>query len=153
MQSVKKGKVIIMKAKSSAADKITEYIDNHLSEELKLDQLAAVAGYSKYHMSRVFADKTGMTIHQYIQKKRLSKAAEQLIRTDQAIIDIAASFGYGSQQSFHLAFRNRYKQAPLAYRRKHQYKEMKELQKSIRQSNTGIQCNGIGNRMKGAIAA
>ena len=110
-----------MKENLETVNKVKDYIDSHLSEELKLDQLAEYAGYSKFHLCRIFSEEAGMTIHQYIQKGRLAQAARLLADTNQTISDIAAAYGYEYQQSFQLAFKNRYQETPLQYRRKHQY--------------------------------
>jgi AraC-like DNA-binding protein len=110
-------------AENKVVTELTDYIDSHLSEKLSLDQLAVLAGYSKFHLNRIFMNTAGMTIHQYIQKKRLSEAARQLIQTKQAITNIAMAYGYESQQSFHLAFKNFYRETPLTYRKKYRWKE------------------------------
>ena len=109
-----------MKETYDAVKKVKAYIDTHLSEELQLNQLAELAGYSKYHLCRVFVETTGMTIHQYIREQRLTEAASLLIKSDCTISDIAAAYGYEYQQSFQLAFKNRFQETPLAYRRRHQ---------------------------------
>jgi AraC-like DNA-binding protein len=104
--------------------KIKTYIDSHLSEELNLNQLAAIAGYSKFHMCRIFSEDTGMTVHQYIRNSRLAEAARQLAQTDNTISDIAAAYGYEYQQSFQQAFKKLYLETPMAYRKRHQYQAL-----------------------------
>ena len=118
-----------MKENLETVNKVKDYINTHLSEALKLDQLAEYAGYSKFHLCRIFSEEAGMTIHQYIQKGRLAQAARLLADTDQTISDIAAANGYEYQQSFQLAFKNLYQETPLQYRRKHQYGILRGNQK------------------------
>lgn len=64
-----------------------------------------------------YAEKTGSTIYKYIQKRRLSLAAQQLAETDKPIIDIAYEAHYTSQQAFTLAFHQLYLCTPQTYRK------------------------------------
>lgn len=96
---------------------IKKYIEEHFTEDISLDQIAAYAGYSKYHLNRRFCEKTGMTIHKYIIERRLSEAAKRLSDTDEAIVDIAIDTGYASQQAFTIAFRQMFCCTPNEYRR------------------------------------
>lgn len=103
--------------KKSVAEKVTEYIEQHLSEDLSLEKIARELNYSKYYLARAFAEKTGSTIYKYIQKSRLSLAAQQLAETDKPIIDIAYEAHYASQQAFTLAFHQLYLCTPQTYRK------------------------------------
>lgn len=103
--------------KKQVIQKVLYYINNHLEEDLNLDHIAKVAGYSKYHLSRIFSDTVGCTLHQYIKNKRLEKAAMQLMDTKLPITDIAFLSGYDSQQAFTLAFKQLYLESPNVYRR------------------------------------
>ncbi|EII6768587.1 TPA: helix-turn-helix transcriptional regulator [Clostridioides difficile] len=100
---------------------IIDYIEENLTENLNLDKIADIANYSKYHLHRMFTNIVGCTIHQYIQRRRLTEAARQLIFTDKYIIDIAITAGYSTHQSFTLAFRNLYKESPQVYRNKDEF--------------------------------
>ncbi|WP_167955806.1 helix-turn-helix transcriptional regulator [Anaerosporobacter faecicola] len=97
-------------------EKIKKYIEMHFSEEISLDHLAKKFGYSKYHLSRMFAETTGMTIHTYIVERRLQEAQQLLMQTKTPIVDIAQLVGYTSQQSFTKAFRNRFLYTPAYVR-------------------------------------
>lgn len=103
--------------KKSLAEKVTDYIEQHLSEDLSLEKIAGELNYSKYYLARAFAEKTGSTIYKYIQKRRLSLAAQQLAETDKPIIDIAYEAHYTSQQAFTLAFHQLYLCTPQTYRK------------------------------------
>ncbi len=98
--------------------KITEYIENHIEEDLSLDKIAKELNYSKYYIARTFARGTGCTVYRYIQGRRLTLAAQKLVETDAPIIEIAGEAHYGSQQAFTLAFERLYLDAPQAYRKK-----------------------------------
>lgn len=93
-----------------------DYIENNLDSQLNLDEVAKEAGYSKFHLNRVFLECVGCTIYKYIQMRRLTVAAEKLVYTKKAVIEIAHEANYNSQQSFTFAFRQLYGQPPQAYR-------------------------------------
>ncbi len=96
--------------------KIIDYIENNLDSQLNLDEIAKEAGYSKFHLNRVFLECVGCTIYKYIQMYRLTVAAEKLVYTKKPIIEIAYEANYSSQQSFTFAFRQLYGHPPQEYR-------------------------------------
>ncbi len=110
-----------LKTNTDVIMEIIDYIEEHLTENLNLDKIADIANYSKYHLHRMFTNIVGCTIHQYIQRRRLTEAARQLVFTDKYIIDIAITAGYSTHQSFTLAFRNLYKESPQVYRNKDEF--------------------------------
>lgn len=100
-------------AKISAA---IQFIETHLMEKLDLNRVATAVHYSKYHLHRVFSNMVGLTIHDYVQRRRLTEAAWLLVFSAKPIIDIAAVGGYESQQAFTNVFTAMYKQSPNRYR-------------------------------------
>ena len=52
-----------------------DYIETSLSEPMDLDRVAHAAGYSKYHLHRMFSSIVGMSVHSYTQRRRLTEAA------------------------------------------------------------------------------
>lgn len=96
--------------------KVLDYIENHLEEELNLDTISKNIGYSKFYLNRVFTEYTGITIYKYLQKRRLTVAAEKLVKTDNTIMEIAYEAGYDSQQAFSYAFKQVYLCSPKRYR-------------------------------------
>ncbi len=99
-------------------EKITSYIEAHLDEDLSLDKISSELHYSKFYISRLFAEKAGCTIYKYIQGRRLTLAARKLAETKKPIVEIAYEAGYASQQAFTLAFRQVYLCTPLEYRKR-----------------------------------
>ena len=95
---------------------VIEYIEAHLTEKLDLDTIADAVHYSKYHLHRMFADMTGLTAHDYIQRRRLTEAAKLLVFSDKPILEIALLAGYESQQAFTGIFTALYKMPPNRYR-------------------------------------
>ena len=69
----------------------------------------------------MFTGAVGMTIHDYVQRRRLTEAAKLLVFSDRPILEIALSAGYESQQSFTDSFRGMYKKSPNRYREEKEF--------------------------------
>ncbi len=95
---------------------LQDWLENNLDKSLSLDEVAARSGYSKWHLQRMFRSVTGNALGSYIRTRRLSRAATELCRHDQSILDIALQSGFDSQQSFSRAFKRQFSQTPGAYR-------------------------------------
>ena len=90
-------------------NRVLDYIDRHLSEELSLNKLAQVAYFSPFHFHRIFSAFQGETINQFIQRIRLERAATALLsNTERPVTDIALDTGFSSSSSFARAFRDMY---------------------------------------------
>lgn len=74
---------------------VIAYIESHLDGKLELEMVAEAVHYSKYHLHRLFTETVGMTIHDYVQRRRLTEAARLLVFSDKPIIEIAFICGYG----------------------------------------------------------
>lgn len=96
---------------------LLSWLETHLDQPLSLDNVAAKAGYSKWHLQRMFKDVTGNAIGAYIRARRLSKAAVALRLTSRPILDIALQYRFDSQQTFTRAFKKQFAQTPALYRR------------------------------------
>ncbi|XCP86652.1 GNAT family N-acetyltransferase [Roseburia hominis] len=93
-----------------------QYIENHLQEELDLETVAKAVHYSKYHLHRIFSDTVGLTLHDYVKRRKLTEAAKLLVLSDKPILEIALIAGYESQQAFSDIFKTMYKKSPSQYR-------------------------------------
>ena len=93
------------------------WLESHLDQPLSLDNVALKAGYSKWHLQRMFKDVTGHAIGAYIRARRLSKAAVALRLTSRPILDIALQYRFDSQQTLTRAFKKQFNQTPAWYRR------------------------------------
>ncbi|GKX28343.1 AraC family transcriptional regulator [Vallitalea longa] len=98
-----------------------DYIEEHLSERLDLDMVASAVHYSKYYLHRTFTTSVGLTIHDYIQRRKLTEAAKLLVFSNKPIIEIALVAGYESQQAFTSIFKAMYKKSPNQYRREQEF--------------------------------
>ncbi len=94
-----------------------EYIEKNLDAVIRLEDLARNAHLSKYHYHRLFHKMTGESVTKYITRLRMKNAGEDLIRTDQSIIDIALKYQYSSQEAFSRAFARIYGVTPGKYRK------------------------------------
>lgn len=97
-------------------NKLIDTIEKNLEKEIDYNELAKVIGTSSYTMQRIFNFLTNMTVTDYIRKRRLSKAAEELRKTDHKIIDIAIKYCYDSPVSFSNAFKKMQGQSPANFR-------------------------------------
>ena len=105
-------------------NEVLRYINTHLSEQLSVEQLAAVCYLSRYHFMRRFKETTGYTVHSYIQQKRLAAAAER-IEEGCAVTEAALEAGFHEYSSFLRAFRTAYGTSPSDYLR--QKKQMESV--------------------------
>ncbi len=86
--------------------KVTDYIGQHLDDEISLESLSDIFYISKFHFHRLFTAFTGLSLQQYIRWLRLKRAAHQLIvEKDQSIINIAFNAGFTSHEAFTRAFK------------------------------------------------
>lgn len=81
-----------------------EYIEDNLTEELSINDIAMKAYVSAFHFQRIFSALCGFTVGEYIRSRRLTVAAEELSRSNANVIDIALKYGYESHDSFTRAF-------------------------------------------------
>ena len=92
------------------------YIENHLEEDIRVEEVAHSVGYSYFHFNRQFQALIGESVGNYIKKRRLANAAHQLLYTHHKIIDIAIKNNFESAESFSRAFKLIYKVSPQKYR-------------------------------------
>lgn len=90
---------------------VLSYINENLSKELTVDELAARSYLSRYHFMRLFKAQTGYTVHNYIRQKRLTLAA-RLIREGMSAVHAAAECGFSDYSAFHRAFTSTFGVSP-----------------------------------------
>lgn len=81
-----------------------KYIEDHLAEEIDLKEAAKRARCSEYHFSRMFSFLAGVTLSEYIRRRRLTLAAFDLRNPTSRVLDVAVKYGYSSADSFNKAF-------------------------------------------------
>jgi len=82
-----------------------DYIERHLEEELNLEEAARAAYSSAFHFHRLFHMVSGLTVTEYVRRRRLTLAAQELASTEARVVDVALKYGYDSPESFAKAFR------------------------------------------------
>src|SRR6202042_1893128 len=90
------------------AQKALWYIESHLAEALTLDEIAGVAGVSRFHLVRAFAAATGSPVMRYVRARRLTEAARALAGGAPDILSLALEADYGSPEAFTRAFRDHF---------------------------------------------
>jgi AraC family transcriptional regulator len=85
--------------------RVTEYVDNHLSDKIRLLDLAAVAGLSRMHFASQFRVATGLRPHEFLLRRRIRRSEELLRTSSMAIVEIALSVGFQTQAHFSTVFK------------------------------------------------
>ena len=98
------------------AQKALWYIETHLADALSLDEIAGIAGVSRFHMVRAFAAATGFSVMRYVRARRLSVAARALAAGAPDILQLALEADYGSHEAFTRAFRDHFGVTPETVR-------------------------------------
>lgn len=79
---------------------ICNYISSHCTEELTLEEVASLAGFSKYHFTRLFKQFMNVSFYKYVNKKRIATAETLLINPQLSITEVALRSGFSSQSAF-----------------------------------------------------
>lgn len=102
---------------SVPVQKVMEYIELHLGNEITVRSLSEITNISISHLSKIFKSETRQTISEYIAKKRCEKAASFLKDTDYTIQDISSFVGYQDNNYFVKVFKKIYGVTPSSYRK------------------------------------
>jgi AraC family transcriptional regulator len=98
--------------------RVTEHMTARMAEPVTLDELAALAGLSRYHFCSAFHRSMGMPPYHWLRVQRIEEAKRLLIETQQPIIEIALSIGYETPAAFARAFKAVVGLNPTAFRRR-----------------------------------
>lgn len=104
--------------KANLMNEMLDYIEDNLTEEISYQKLSKIVGMNEFLMQRVFSLVTGISISEYIRKRRLSKALEEIQNTEDTILDIAIKYQYSSAIPFTRAFKKEFGSTPSEYRKK-----------------------------------
>lgn len=97
--------------------RVTDYIEDHLHEDIKLAELASLVATTPQHFSRCFREEMGLPPYRYVLKRRLARAKDLLRQTKLSVGDIALAVGYDSPSHFSKLFRQNCRLTPNQYRR------------------------------------
>lgn len=103
-------------ARSEAVQKCCDYIEMNLGEKIRAADLAALAGYSEYYITRKFKEETGFFLNDYIKFARMERAKLLLQSTDLSILEIAERLGFATRSYFSQAFREITGMTPTEFR-------------------------------------
>ena len=81
-----------------------EYMEEHLTDDITLADIAKSVNLSAFHFQRAFSLLTEMSPAEYLRKRRLSQAGAELTEGKNKVIDVALKYGYDSPESFSKAF-------------------------------------------------
>jgi AraC family transcriptional regulator len=106
----------ILEYHSDCIEEVMRYIREHLSEPLRRETLADVAGFSVPHFHRVFTAHVGESAISYIRRIRLERAGRKLRMGAVDITEVALAAGYDSHASFSKAFKQQFGLSPSEFR-------------------------------------
>ena len=95
---------------------ILAYLAEHFDEEITIEQLADMAGFSACHFMNTFKKYVGIPCNKYINHLRLDNATKRLTETNDSIMNIATSVGYNNVSYFNRAFKSYFGTTPKDYR-------------------------------------
>ena len=92
------------------------YLDRHFAEDLTLEDVAAVAGFSKFHFSRTFKQLSGCNFYEYLLHRRIKSSEAMLMKPNLSISQIALQSGFSSVSTFNRTFKKLKGCTPTQYR-------------------------------------
>jgi len=93
-----------------------DYIEEHISEEIDIEDLSKLASLSMFYYQRLFARLVKRPVMEYVKLRRLAKASEALPDKSRRILDIALDYGFSSHETFTRAFKDAFGMTPEEYR-------------------------------------
>jgi len=100
---------------SAEIQRVIDYIDAHLLEEISISTLADIAGFSPWHLCHVFRGCIGVPLMEYLRLRRLHSAVDELAH-GRRLYDIALDYGFETQAGFYKAFQRHLGCSPTRYR-------------------------------------
>ena len=106
-------------------EKIIKYIDEHIKDEITLDEISKHAGYSPWHLYKIFEVYSPVPVMEYIRNKKLYDAANE-IYTGRKLYDVALDYNYETPAGFYKAFQSVFGCAPSEYKNNNQNYRMRK---------------------------
>jgi len=97
---------------------VIKYIEDNIDDDIDVNHIAKLVCCSNFHFQRMFSYITDISLYEYIRRRRMTRAAEELQSTDTKVIDIAIKYGYDSPTAFNRAFQKIHGIAPSKAREK-----------------------------------
>jgi AraC family transcriptional regulator len=115
-----RGRVLLEeKATAKWLTRATDFVHDNFRSSMTLEEIAKVAGVHSAHLSRVFRQKMGCTVGEYVRRLRFEFASQQLLATERPLCEVAYEAGFADQSHFNRLFRRRMGLTPYTYRKLH----------------------------------
>ena len=98
-------------------ERVHDYLDAHFAQDITLDGLARSAGVSRTYLARMFRQRYGCSVGDYLRSQRIEQAGRWLACSDKPLAEIALGCGYFDQSHFSNSFRQHFGITPSRYRR------------------------------------
>lgn len=109
--------IVNKETEKSQIQNIIEYIDINYNKEISLNKLSSKFGFSYVYLSRMFKEKTGMNITQYLNNIRINHAYVDILNTDDSMLTISYRHGFRNINAFYREFKKHYNESPLKIRK------------------------------------
>ncbi len=96
--------------------RVCNFINEHCTEDVTVEQLADIAGFSRFHFARLFKQFTNVSYYEYLTQKRIEHAEKLLITPDISITEVAMQSGFNSLSTFNRVFKNMKHCTPSEYK-------------------------------------
>lgn len=98
-------------------NRVFEYIDEHLDDDLSLKTISEVAFFSPFHFHRVFKQITGETLNEFVTRRRIEKAALDILLTNLSATEIAHKYGFSDNSSLSKTFKKYFGSSPTEFKK------------------------------------
>ena len=98
-------------------ENLKSYLDGNLTYGAELSHMARLFHYNEKYLGRLFKQKTGETVGEYVNRRRLEVAKKLLRSSDAPVIEVAAQVGFNNVTYFNRLFKRQYGRTPTAYRK------------------------------------
>lgn len=110
-------------------NRVFQYIDDHLDSDIPLSKVAEIAFFSPYHFHRIFKTITGETLNGFVTRRKIEKAALDILHTHKSIAEIAHNYGFSDNPAFTKAFKKFYGVSPTNFKKQNpnRYTKIRQL--------------------------
>ena len=108
-----------------------DYLSNHITENIRLESLAAAAGYSLSRFKYKFKETIGITPAEYVTMQKIELAKRRLAEGDESITELAYNLGYSSSNYFCSVFKKMMNCSPQNYRLRYRKKKRKMIETTL----------------------
>lgn len=95
----------------------TEYIENHLLDDINLDTISEHVNISKFHLLRIWKGATSTGLMEYVRRRRIALSLSDLIANQHSIEYISCKYSFGCERSYNRVFKEEYNTTPAKWRR------------------------------------